>query len=173
MRRKDFMKWAVYAVILLIAAVIQDTPHGLPSIWGALPVLVIPCVIPIAMFEGDSAGAAYAIAGGLLWDLQAGRTFGFNALFMMVLCLAVGLLIQNLFRNTFVSSLLFCFAACFILETITWFFFSYIAGNEQYLVALLRVILPVSGYSTLFVIPFYFLTKKIHKLFLGPTTETQ
>ena len=165
MRDKKMLKWAIYTVIVLLTAVFQGTPHFLPVITSVMPLIVIPCVITIAMFEGETAGAAFGIFGGLLWDIENGRVFGFNAFFLMLMCVLVSLLIQNLFRNTIVSCVLFCACAAFIQQVVTWFFFVYLAGSEQFLVSLFRIILPTVAYTVLFELLFYFLIKYINKKF--------
>jgi rod shape-determining protein MreD len=165
MRNKNLLKWVVYTLAVILIAVIQGTPHMLPAIEGAIPVIVIPCVISIAMFEGETAGTAFGILGGLLWDLESGRVFGFNALFLMIICIAVGLLIQQLFRNTIVSALIFCIAAAFIHEFVTWFFFAYLTGNEEFVFAFLRIILPTAAYTLIFILPFYLGARFVNRRF--------
>lgn len=165
MYNKNLLKWVIYSILVLLSAVFQGTPHLLPMIASVMPLIVIPCVITIAMFEGETAGAAFGISGGLLWDIENWRAFGFNAFFLMLMCIFVALLIQNLFRNTIVSGILFCACAAFIQQVVTWFFFIYLAGSEQFLVSLFRIILPTVAYTVLFELLFYYLIRYINKKF--------
>ena len=154
----------LYLAVILIS-VLQGTPNALPVIVGVVPLIVIPCVVSIAMFEGETAGAAFGILGGLLWDIENGKPFGFNALFLMITCILISLLIQNLFRNTIVSAIIFCIVATFFQEFATWFFFVYLNGNENFLYAFFFIILPAIIYTLIFILPFYYLTKLLNNKF--------
>lgn len=136
----------------------------LPKIYDISPLLLIPAVVCIAMFEGETVGAVFGIIAGLLWDSQSGRVFGFNCFFLMIFGIVVGLLIQNLFRNTVVSALLFTLLTTIILELITWYFFYSIYGDNQIVFALLQVILPTAIYTLVLSIPIYIGFKKLNKI---------
>jgi rod shape-determining protein MreD len=164
MRRINFVKWVTYTIVFIFIFVFQFTPFLLPKIFDVGPLLLIPAVICIAMFEGESAGAAFGVIAGLLWDSQSGRLFGFNCLFLMMFGLAVGLLIQNLFRNTVVSTLLFTLFSTIILELLTWYFFYNLYGDNQIGFALLQIILPTTIYTLILTIPIYIGFKKLSKI---------
>ena len=165
MQNKNLLKWAVYALAVVLTAVFQGTPHLLPAIAGDLPAVIVPCVLSVAIFEGETPGAVFGIAGGLLWDIEGGRTFGYHALLLMVMCIAVALLIQNLFRNTVVAALIFSVCATALIEFLTWFFFIYLAGDERLGFAFLRIILPTVAYTAVFAVPFYYGAKYVHRRF--------
>jgi len=163
MQNRNLLKWVVYTLAVILIAAIQGAQHMLPVIEGIAPIIIIPCTVSIAIFEKETAGAAFGVLGGLLWDLENGRTFGFNALFLMILCIAAALLIRQLFRNTIVSALIFCVIATFIQEFVTWFFFVYLAGNEQFGFAFLRIILPTCAYTLIFIFPFYYGARLVNR----------
>lgn len=163
MQKKNILKWAVIALIVFFTVIIQETPHALPPIFGVLPAIAIPCVLSVAMIEGEAAGAGFAVLAGLMWDLGTGRVFGFNALFLLIYCVAASLLVQYLFSNTMVTAILFCAGFTFLHEFITWFFFSYLAGSTQYLAAFAQVIIPVTCYTMVIAIPYYLLFKFIKR----------
>jgi rod shape-determining protein MreD len=162
--RRDVRKWALCALIMLLTAVIQGTPNALPAIFGVYPLIIIPCAVAVAIFEGETAGAALAVFGGLIWDVEGGLTFGFNALFLMILCVAVAMLIQNLFRRTLVSAIMFCLAVTLVHQSATWFFFVYIAGRGTAF-PLLNVLLPSAAYTAPFMILYYFIFRAINSKF--------
>ena len=81
----------IYGGLILLFFLWQAAPHGFPTVFGARPMLLLPLVVAIAMFEGPGGGAAAGVAAGLLWDLYAFRLFGFHALLLLVLGAAVGL----------------------------------------------------------------------------------
>jgi rod shape-determining protein MreD len=158
------VKWATYTIAFIIIFIFQFTPYLLPKIFDISPLLLIPAVICIAMFEGEAVGAVFGIVAGILWDSQSGRVFGFNCLFLMIFGIIIGLLIQYLFHNTVVSALLFTLLATVILELITWYFFYSIYGDNQIVFALLQVILPTTIYTLLLSIPIYIGFRKLNKI---------
>lgn len=159
MRYRKWLKWAVYAVGVMLIAVIQGDPHMLPHVLGLAPLLMIPCVTAISMIEGEKAGVAYAVLGGLFWDIGSGGIFGFNAFFLLFAGFGAALLVQFLFRNTVVSSLIFCAGFTFIHECITWFFFVYLRGTVNFGSAFVQVILPTVVYTLVFAAPLYYLVR--------------
>lgn len=163
MKKRRTIKWALYAVIVLLTVVLQNTPGALPKLWGVCPILVIPCVTVIAAFEDVTAGAAFAVLGGLLWDLGNGITFGFNALFLMVLCVFISLLVRNLFRNTIVTALFFCLCSSLLIGVSKWFFFVYIAGRG--LVSPLLLLPRQAAYTLPFAAVYYFIFRWLHGRF--------
>ena len=162
MERVRFVKWIIYIIIFILIMVFQFTPNFIPYIFGVRPLLLVPAVVCIAVFEGDGIGAAYGVAAGLLWDFQSSRIFGFDCLFLMLFGLAAGLLIKHLFRSTVVFVLLFTFAATILLETLTWFFFYNLFGDNNAGFAFLKIILPTVIYSLIFSLPIYIIFKKMH-----------
>lgn len=165
MRYRMAFKWAVYAVGVLLLAVIQGDPHMLPRITDLSPLLMIPCVTAVSMVEGEKAGVAYAVFGGLLWDIGSGAIFGFNAFFLLFMGIAASLLVQFLFRNTVVSSLIFCAGFTFLHEFFTWFFFVYLRGTVNFGAAFLQVILPTVAYTLIFAAPLYYLVRFVSRRF--------
>lgn len=159
MRRQNILKWVIYTLGVMLVAVMQEDPHLMPRIMGMAPLLIIPCVTAVAMREGEIPGAAFGVVGGLLWDVGSGTVFGYNALFLMVTCVAAALLVQFLFRDTPVAALLFTAAITLLQGCVTWFFYVYMRGNVDFAGAFLRTILPTVVYTMVFAIPLYYLVR--------------
>ena len=122
-------------------------PRVFPAVFGARPLLLIPIVVSIAMFEGPVGGAAAGIAGGLLWDLYADRLFGFSALFLMAICCACGLLVRLLIRNNLLSAMLLFSGALLTQGLMDWFFNYVLWMKEDPLYMLGRMLLPDMAYT--------------------------
>lgn len=156
MTRVRIFKWTLYTAVFLLVSVLQFTPHMLPEIEGEGPLLLVPLVICFSMFEGETAGAVFGVIAGLLWDTQGGKVFGFDALFLLIFGLCVGLLVEFLFRNTVVTAMIFTLFFTALLEFITWFFFRSLFGENHIVYSILNIILPSSLYALVVSIPFYF-----------------
>ena len=85
--------WCCYVLGLFVCAALQTTP-GLFQLGQAKPLLLLPLCLAVSVCEGEFAGALFGMVCGLLWDYTAGRTVGMLALEMMLLCFAVGVLVQ-------------------------------------------------------------------------------
>ena len=163
MRRYNVMKWAVYAFSILLLAVFQMQAAFYPRIMDMTPLFLIPAVIAVAMFEGETAGGIFGVVAGLLWDSGTGRVFGFNALFLMCTGIAIGLFVKFLLKSTPLSSLLFTAAFTVTHEFITWFFFYYMTGKRDIVYAFFHIMLPTAGLTLVFALPLYFLVRLINR----------
>lgn len=167
MKRKKahILKWTLYVLGFILVAVLQYTPHFLPSILSGRPLFLIPCVIALSMQEGEMPGAFYGVLAGLLCGSLGGGLIGFDALFLMFFGVAAGLLVKFLFRNNVVSVLIFTLVFTFFLEVVTWFFFYNLYGDNDFLFAFLQDILPTSLYTLLFAAPVYWGVRKLGSRF--------
>lgn len=164
-RRINVLKWTVYTVCIVLLVVFQMQAAFYPKILDVTPLFAIPAVIAVAMREGETPGGIFGIVAGLVWDCGTGRVFGFNALFLMIIGIAVGLFVKFLFRNTGVSAALFTVFFTILHEFITWFFFYYMTDQRDLFFAFLHVILPTTALTLVFALPFYFGARFLnHKL---------
>lgn len=163
MRSVRILKWAIYAAVFLLVSVLQFTPHLIPEIMKVGPLLLVPLVICFSMFEGGTAGAAFGLLAGLLWDSQGGQLFGYDAFFLLIFGLLVGLVTEYFFRNTVVTSLLLTLASTVLLELLTWFFFRSLFGVNDFVYSSLRIILPTCLYTLVFAVPFYYAMRWLNR----------
>ena len=155
------LKWLFYAVSILILFVLQSTPSFL-QFWGAKPVLVLPAAVMAAILEGEFGGALTGLICGLLIDLGAGRPSGVNGLFLMILCMFIGLLFIYYIRTWWLTALLFTLATSSIIQLLDFFFFYALWGYDGLGLIFLRHTLPTIGLTTLFSLPLYAWFKWLH-----------
>lgn len=153
-------KYLIYVLIVYFSYILQVTP-SLFSIAGVRPVLVLPAVICIAMFEGELAGALIGAFGGLLCDLSSSLIYGFNGLLFLIFCAAAGLLVFHLMRLTLTNALIFSFAALAIRDLMEFYFLYVLWGYEGASLIFLRKFLPSIFYSLLFTFPYFWLVRRI------------
>ena len=144
-----YLKWTAYGLLVLFACILQSTPRLLPTIAGASPLLIIPIVVAIAMYTGPIGGAAAGIGGGLLWDLYSSRLFGFNALILLLIGCACGLLVRLLIRNNVLSAMLLVTGALMIQGFLDWFCNYVLLFKENLVYVLVCLILPDLLYTLL------------------------
>lgn len=157
--RYKIIRYLAYTLELLIISMVQQTPGLIPEILKTRPVLLIPAVITIAMFESEFTAMIFGMIGGLLIDFAGGGLLGFHALVLAVICYCIGYACINLFKiNLFTASLIGFVAVC-ITILLQWLFFFVLAGYAHCTYALFHHYLPRIVYTFLFVPLSYFLNR--------------
>ncbi|MBQ9860133.1 MAG: rod shape-determining protein MreD [Clostridia bacterium] len=144
---KTSSSWLAYGLMALLIMLLQMAPHFFPSIWHARPVPLVLFVVCVALFEGARLGGGIGLLAGLLWDVYSFRLFGYDALILMVIGIAVGLLVQWLLRANFLSAMLLCTAGVLIQTLFEWLFCCVIFLKEESLAVLGKVLLPNALYT--------------------------
>lgn len=159
-----YIKWTAYGLVILMTFILQSLPHFIPPVWGVKPFLIVSVTVCIAMFEGPVGGGAAGISGGILWDLFSDRLLGFNALILLILCCACGLLSQLLIRNNLLSSSIMVAASLVVQGLINWFFYDFMFNYSQSLTALLHFTLPGILYTLILTPPVYIAVYAVARL---------
>ncbi|MCM1285108.1 MAG: hypothetical protein NC213_04810 [Acetobacter sp.] len=136
-RKKRTIKYFCYAVIILLADLLQNTPGLFPEIFGAKCFLLIPVTIFLSGSEDFFAGALLGLFGGLLWDLNASVHIGFNCIFLTLFCFICSALITYIARDIFITNFIVSTAASILYSIAYWLSFIVIKGVD-------------GGYDTLF-----------------------
>ncbi len=163
-RKKDLIKWALYALILFLAFILQTTPYFL-EIFGVKPILLLPVMLFIAMFEGEWAGGVFGVVGGLLWDTAADRLLGFHAILMLIICVVAGLLVMYLIRANLWNALIIILSASLLQGLVDYFFYYLIWDYDFSYLILLKQTLPTVAYTTIISPLFFWLIRRISHTF--------
>lgn len=151
------IRYFAYAIELLAVFVLQETPGLVPAIAGARPVLLLPVVLSIAMFEPETPAMAFGLAGGLLIDSGISGVLGFHALFLAGVCYAVSLITANLFQTNFLTALLVAVSSTALFVFLQWVFYFILCGYSYPFYALTVHYLPMFIYtSAVMPIAYYF-----------------
>ena len=143
-RRRNLIltaKWAVYLLLLLVAATLQTTP-GFLVIGGTRPIFILPLCIAVALYEGEFAGALFGAVGGLVWDFSAGRVVGLLALGLLVLCFFSSILIQLYLRVSAMNFILVCGGAALLVTGLDFLFCYLMPGYPGSGAHYMSVVLP-------------------------------
>ncbi len=155
-KKNLYIRRLVFVVLILVAALLQNTPNLFPEFFGAPAFLLVPVVVCISMFERDLAATLMGIFAGALWDVTLARGDGYNALILMVISTLVGFLINYLMRNNLSTALLLGGVAILIYEVLHWLIFVIFSGVEGGAKLLIVFYLPSAVYTFLFVPILYF-----------------
>lgn len=102
--KPKYIRWAIYALLISVAVLLQNSSGGLLEIFSARVFLVLPVCISIAMFEREVPAAIFGAGAGILWDISV-ATDGFNSIVIMIICAICSLLISHLMRNNMITAL--------------------------------------------------------------------
>ena len=141
------IRFFAYAIELLALFVLQETPGLIPAVFSSRPLVVLPAVLSIAMFEKETAAMAFGIAGGLLIDFGFGTVFGFHALLLAGGCYLISLIAANLFQTNFLTALLLTAASAAAIFLLQWVFFFVLSGYAHASYALSAHYLPMFCYT--------------------------
>ena len=124
MREKyqNALMWALYAVLFLLAVLIQTVILGHPR-FLSVKLAILPVVIAcVAMHNGAENGAIFGLVCGLFWCF-AGADGG--ALHIPLLCLAgafTGYLCDRLLARNIISAILMSLLALILCQTVLFLF---------------------------------------------------
>lgn len=145
--RKRVIKAAVYAVIIAIAALLQNTAGLIPQIGGARCFLLIPVCIIIGLSEDERLAALLGLFGGMLWDLSSPAHMGFNAIFICIMCFISASLVTYIIRDTFITSVIFSVFAIALYSVLYWLFFIIIKDVKGAELSLFTFYIPSAIYT--------------------------
>ena len=167
-KRKLFIysRFLVYGAIFVFLYVLQCTP-GFLEIMEVKPILLIPAAITLAMFEGEFIGGLYGAFAGLLCGLSSTMIYGFDAILLLAMTVAGGLLVIYLMRRTLITAYLLVFVAMLMRCSLAYFFGYGIWGFENGLSIFWRSTVWVILYSTLLTPLFFWMWRRVCGFFGG------
>lgn len=164
--RKKWMRWALYAVQVLLLFVLQETPGLLPFIMSAKPMLVLAAALTIAMVEDCVPAMAFGIFAGLLADFGGGVPMGYHALVFAVLCFVLSGLCGTRIQIHLFTSILMGLWSCAAAVLLDWVLLYVARGYSLAAYALLNAYLPIYFY-TLLTIPACYGLQTVCRRFFG------
>ena len=99
-----FIRFAIYALVLVVTVLLQNSRGAFPEIFGARALVVLPLCVVVSMHEREIASAIFGVVAGVLLDVCTAND-GFNSVVLMLLCAVCSLLISHFMQNNVVTSL--------------------------------------------------------------------
>ncbi len=163
-KRKLIIRRTLFAVMLVLCAVLQNTPGLLPEPFGARQLGTVIIIVCISMFERETCGMFFGLFAGVMLDVTGG-TQGINAILLTIFGYFCGLLVNNLIRNNVFTALLFSSAALLIYIGVYWLVTVVFSGAGDAGAVLLKFYLPSFVYTIVF-LPFWFwIVRMIYRRF--------
>ncbi len=153
--KQKYIRFGLYALIIGVVALVQNSPYILPDIFGARAFILLPLCVSIAMFEREIAAAIFGAVSGILWDICSVKD-GFNSIVLLLICVVCSLLIIRLMRNNILTALVLgagsVVSYCVIYVIVNLFFDGAGASVRQ----IFTFYLPSCIYTLAFIPVFYF-----------------
>lgn len=161
-KAKPYIKWGIYYLLLLLMVAVQTTPK-LFSIFGVKPVLIVPLMICVCMFEEITPSFIFSLMTGFLWDMTSDKLLGFNAIILVCCGTLISLLCVYYLHTKLVNAYIFA-VVTMVIQGLLDFFFHFaiwqIEGSSQILV---KSILPTALYSIALTVIFFFCVRSISR----------
>ncbi len=153
------VKRLVFFGFVLIFSLLQNTDGLLPVFFGARLFPLIPLIISIGMYEGETAGLVYGASGGIFWDICSSGLDGGHAFFLAFAGCLSGILVRFVMRNRLITEYCICSVAA-VLHSITyWAVTVYIPLGDMHYEKLLLFYLPSAVMTTAFSFVLFFAVK--------------
>lgn len=162
-RRYTVFRYLAYSIELVLLFVLQTTPRLLPEIFGSKPLLLIPAVITIAMFESEIPAMFFGLAGGLMLDLGYSDNIGYFTIVLTISCFFIGLIFRDYLVVGFLNATVFNAIFCAGIILLYFLFFYIFAGKGDVLFYFTRHYISRIIYTFICSFILYLLNKFLHK----------
>lgn len=134
------------------------------SIKNAVPIMILPLITAFAMFSSVTDSTVAGLVAGVCMDSVSGGSVCFNAIVIMLSAVFVYLIANNLFNKNIRSAILLTIIVSLMYFLLKWIImFAFNMGVKDNLAYLLYFIFPSVLYTTVFILPFYYVEKFITK----------
>ena len=149
------VQWVLFAVIIGLSYLFETSGSYVK------PLVLIPVALCIASHTGELQAMAVGAVCGLLLDLASGKLLGFDAFFLVIICVLISLLYRYFLRQKLIN-MLFLTAACTLVQGCLYYVLYYAVWDyEDVFLIWQKIIFPSCLMTVASSVIFYFLIKKI------------
>ncbi len=151
---------------ILIAAMIflvHYTPTIDISFFNISPMTLLPFVVAFSMHYEELSATIGCTVIGIFADSILSGSSCFHTILFFILGFAISLMLKYLLNNNLKCAIMLCFLASVLYFVLRWVFFHAFTGMENSIEYLLQSALPSVLYTTVFIIPFYYLERVIYR----------
>lgn len=160
-----YIKRFILGFIIVLAAILQNTPGVMPQMFSANAMLLIPVAVSIAMFESEVVSLVFALIAGVLWDFTAVEGHFYHSIILCVAAFFISMLVRRRVRNTLFGSMVLTFITVFIHNTVYWVLFVLVPNSQGAGGAYFRFYFLSCIYTVLAGIVVYLIVRPVEKIF--------
>lgn len=151
------LRRGLIVLMAVFTAIFQHTPDFTLSFGRLSPMLLVPFVVCVAMYERSLMGLFIGLLSGVLWDFATSGADGMFTLMLTVIGFSVGVLTTFYLRNRLITAVLLSFASSVAVSGAYWMISVLRKGYDGTWEILFTHFLPLAVYSALFVFLYYYL----------------
>ena len=134
------------------------------KIMNANPLTPLALLVAVCMFSKETTAAFTGLTLGIFMDAVSSDSSVIYTVTLFIAALAVALTVHYYFNNNIRSAITLCILACVFVFLVRWFFFHALQSSlDTSLKHLLYYVIPSIIYTSVFVIPFYYLEQLLHR----------
>lgn len=165
-RKKVFMLRLINTFIFAFLIAFQYNSVFSIKIQTANPMVTLALLVSVSIFSSEQTAAFAGMATGIFIDCVSNTSSCFHTVLFLCLGLAVSLAAHHLFNNNIFSACALCFLSSVFYYLLRWVFtYAFSLSFTENLTYLMRIAIPSAVYTTVFIIPFYYLEKFLYKKF--------
>ncbi len=160
-------KSIVWGIWLFFLTIIQTSFFSVLRVFGAVPDLVLPAVIVIAVYDRERMGTIAGIMGGFFADALGGSGISLSPISYMICGITVALLAYSVLRRDFASWLVGVVISLVIggVFSVITAFLAHRNASFGFAKIFSELLVPQFFASLILALPIYFLTKLIWSRF--------
>lgn len=153
----QIVKWVSYALLIGLCFLAETSGSYVK------PLLLIPAALCISSHTGEIQATAVGAACGLLLDIACGKLIGYNAVWLVICCVAVSLLHSYYLREKLLNMLILTLICTTLQGYLDFIFYYAIWGHDDVALVYTRVLLPSGIMTVIASVPLYFLIGWINR----------
>lgn len=159
--KEKTIKYAVYALIILAASILQNVDGAWFTVFGARCFFLVPVCVIIGLGEDERGAAFLGMLGGAFWDMISSQHRIFGFVFLALICYVSSTLVTFIFRNTFGFTMIAAGASTLLFIILYWLFYVVPGGEDGRLAALGFFYIPSGIYTFVMTFPLYLAIKPL------------
>lgn len=155
--------YTIVSVSIVLLYLLDSTEILTLKIGSSHPILLIPLLVSVSMVAREWVGLIFGCLVGILLDITAADTYCFNLIMFTIIGCVCGLLCSYFVNDNIYSALVLSICSSLAYFVIKWLVFFVFSGNPESLVYLVNHSLISAIYTSLFIVPFYYIIHFISK----------
>lgn len=158
------IEFIIFAILLLLHY--SGALHI--TVLRANPIIIIPFLVAFSFFNEEWASAFAGMAIGVFMDSTSSQYSLFHTVLLTLIGLFVCLTVHHLFNNNVRSAIALSLISTLLYFIMRWLFFHAVGGSaDDSIFYFMHYALPSVIYTNLFIVPFYYLQRKLYKIKIG------
>ncbi len=133
------------------------------TIKGASPIILLPITVAVAMFYNELTGLLFGLCCGFAMDAVTASSSVFNTITFMLIGFIAGLLAKSIFNRNLPAAITLTLLSEIGYFGVKWLLYAIIPDVQGKVYYLLWNLTPGAVYTLVFIVPLYFLEKRLHK----------